>query len=55
MYNFKEVENKWQKKWYSEGTFNAKNDFTKKKWYGLQQWILLQEREECKVIMCYFQ
>jgi len=35
MYNFKEVENKWQKKWYSEGTFNAKNDFTKKKWYGL--------------------
>ena len=35
MYNFKEVENKWQKKWYSEGTFNAKNDFTKRKWYGL--------------------
>ncbi len=35
-YNFKEVEEKWQKKWYEEGTFNAKQDFTnKKKWYGL--------------------
>ena len=35
-YNFKEVEEKWQKKWYKEGTFNAKQDFTnKKKWYGL--------------------
>ena len=34
-YNFKEVEKKWQNKWYTEGTFNAKNDFTKKKWYGL--------------------
>ena len=35
MYDFKGIENKWQKKWYSEGTFNAKNDYTKKKWYGL--------------------
>ena len=35
-YNFKMVEEKWQKKWYTEGTFNAKNDFTnEKKWYGL--------------------
>jgi len=35
-YNFREVELKWQKKWYDEGTFNAKQDFTnKKKWYGL--------------------
>ena len=34
-YNFKEVENKWQNKWYSEGTFFAKNDSQKKKWYGL--------------------
>ena len=34
-YNFKEVEKKWQNKWYTEGTFNAKNDYTKKKWYGL--------------------
>ncbi len=34
-YNFKEVEKKWQNKWYSEGTFFAKNDTTKKKWYGL--------------------
>ena len=35
-YNFKEVEGKWQKKWYEEGTFNAKQDFeNKKKWYGL--------------------
>ncbi len=35
-YNFKEVEEKWQEKWYREGTFNAKQDYTnKKKWYGL--------------------
>ena len=35
-YNFKEIEKKWQNKWYSQGTFNAKNDFTNsKKWYGL--------------------
>ena len=35
-YNFKEIEKKWQKKWYTEGTFNAKQDFSnKKKWYGL--------------------
>ena len=34
-YNFKEVEKKWQAKWEKEGTFNAKNDYTKKKWYGL--------------------
>ena len=26
-YNFSKVEEKWQKKWYEEGTFNAKNDF----------------------------
>ena len=34
-YNFKEVEKKWQTKWEKEGTFNAKNDYTLKKWYGL--------------------
>ena len=34
-YNFKEVEKKWQEKWYIEGTFNAKDDYTMKKWYGL--------------------
>lgn len=34
-YNFKEVERKWQEKWYREGTFNAKDDYTMKKWYGL--------------------
>ena len=34
-YNFKEVEEKWQKKWYDEGTFNAENSYEKKKWYGL--------------------
>ena len=35
-YNFRKVEEKWQKKWYDEGTFNAKQDFeNKKKWYGL--------------------
>ena len=35
-YNFKEVEKKWQEKWYREGTFNADSSFTNpKKWYGL--------------------
>ena len=34
-YNFKEVEKKWQNKWEKEGTFNAKNDYSMKKWYGL--------------------
>lgn len=34
-YNFKTVEKKWQDKWEKEGTFNAKNDYTMKKWYGL--------------------
>ena len=34
-YNFKNVEQKWQKKWYEEGTFNAKDDYSMKKWFGL--------------------
>lgn len=34
-YNFKEIEKKWQNKWEKEGTFNAKEDYTMKKWYGL--------------------
>ena len=34
-YNFTEVEKKWQSKWYSEGTFNASDDYSKEKWYGL--------------------
>ncbi len=34
-YNFKEVEKKWQTKWEKEGTFNAKDDYTLKKWFGL--------------------
>ena len=34
-YNFKEVEKKWQLKWDKEGTFNASQDYKKKKWYGL--------------------
>ncbi|MCI8699762.1 MAG: leucine--tRNA ligase [Clostridia bacterium] len=34
-YNFMEIEKKWQDKWYKEGTFNAKIDHTKEKWYGL--------------------
>ena len=34
-YNFKEIEKKWQEKWYNEGTFYVKNDYSKKKWYGL--------------------
>ena len=34
-YDFKQVEKKWQNKWEKEGTFNAKNDYTMKKWFGL--------------------
>ncbi len=34
-YNFKEIEKKWQDKWYSENTFAAKDDFTLPKFYGL--------------------
>ncbi len=34
-YNFKDIEKKWQNKWYSEGTFFAKDDPSLKKWYGL--------------------
>ena len=34
-YNFKEIEKKWQEKWDKEGTFNAKDNYTMKKWYGL--------------------
>ena len=34
-YNFKEVEKKWQLKWDQEGTFNASQNYKKKKWYGL--------------------
>lgn len=34
-YDFAKVEKKWQDKWYSEGTFFAKDDKAKKKWYGL--------------------
>ncbi len=34
-YNFKEVEKKWQDKWYKEGTFNAEKKSNKEKWYGL--------------------
>ena len=34
-YNFKEIEKKWQDKWYSENTFAAKNDFTLPKFYAL--------------------
>lgn len=34
-YNFTEIEKKWQNKWYTEGTFSAKVDHSKEKWYGL--------------------
>ena len=34
-YDFKSIEKKWQEKWYKEGTFNAENNSSKKKWYGL--------------------
>ena len=34
-YNFKNIEKKWQNKWETEGTFNAKTNYNMKKWYGL--------------------
>ncbi len=34
-YNFKEIEKKWQDKWYKENTFAAKDDFSLPKFYGL--------------------
>ena len=34
-YNYKQIEKKWQEKWYKENTFKASDDFTKPKFYGL--------------------
>lgn len=34
-YNFSAIENKWQKYWDEHKTFEASNDFSKKKFYGL--------------------
>ena len=34
-YNFKDIEKKWQDKWYSEGTFYAKDNKSMPKWFGL--------------------
>ncbi len=35
-YNFKEIENKWQKKWEKDKTFSSKIDKNKKKFYCLE-------------------
>lgn len=35
MYDFKKIEKKWQDKWENEGTFYAKEDKTKPKFYAL--------------------
>ena len=35
MYDFKHIEEKWQKEWYSENTFSAKSNKEQRKWYGL--------------------
>ena len=34
-YNFKQAEEKWQKKWEEEGVFHAQDDSEKPKFYGL--------------------
>ena len=34
-HNFKEIEPKWQKAWDDAHAFEAKNDYTKPKFYGL--------------------
>ena len=36
MYNFKEIEDKWQKKWEEEGIYNFKDDPSKEKLYCLE-------------------
>ena len=35
MYNFKEIEKKWQKYWEENECFKAQDDFSKKKFYAL--------------------
>ena len=35
IYSPKEIEKKWQDKWYSENTFKASDDLTLPKFYGL--------------------
>ena len=35
MYNFKDIENKWQKIWDDSKAFCATDDYSKKKFYGL--------------------
>ncbi len=35
MYNFTEIEKKWQKKWDDEETFKVSSDYSKPKFYGL--------------------
>ena len=35
MYNFKEIEEKWQNKWEKEETFKVTEDKSKKKFYML--------------------
>ena len=35
MYNFKEIEKKWQEKWEKDETFKVSTDKSKKKYYGL--------------------
>ena len=34
-HEFKEIEAKWQKKWEESHVFEAKNDYTKPKYYAL--------------------
>ncbi len=34
-YNYKQIEKKWQDKWYQDNTFAAKDDYTMPKFYGL--------------------
>ncbi|ODU55868.1 MAG: leucine--tRNA ligase [Clostridium sp. SCN 57-10] len=34
-YDFKDIESKWQNKWEANGSFHAKNDFTKPKYFPL--------------------
>ncbi len=34
-YNYKQIEKKWQDKWYAENTFAASDDYTLPKFYGL--------------------
>ena len=47
-YNFKTVENKWQKFWEQEKTFSTKLDKSKKKFLKKLQFIIMKQKQKQK-------